>query len=117
MTKEVLWRKMRCMSLKPDDLVLVHVKAPSGYHKIIDQWEDKQYWVLSQLDDQPVFWVQPVDAITDENIRILDRNILFPIQTVRDQDLITTTTESANENRKHVALMKANALMNIHFDN
>ena len=43
------------MSLKPDDLVLVHVKAPSGQHQIIDQWEDKQYRVLSQLDDQPIF--------------------------------------------------------------
>ena len=48
-------KKMRCMSLKLDDLVLVHVKAPPGYHKIIDWWEDKQYRVLSQLDDQPVF--------------------------------------------------------------
>ena len=43
--------------------------------------------------------------------------MLFPIQTVTDQDLITTTTESANENRKHVDLMKANVLMNIPFDN
>ena len=110
-------QKMRCMSLKPDDLVLVHVKAPSGYHKIIDQWEDKEYQVLSQLNNQPVFQVQPVDAATDENIRILHRNMLFPIQTVTDQDLITTTTKSSNENRKNVALMKANALMNIHFDN
>ena len=105
---------MRCMSLRPDDLVLVHVKAPSGYHKIIDWWENKQYQVLSQLDNQPVFRLQPVDAITDENIRVLHRNMLFPIQTVTDRDLIATTTESANENRKHVALMKANVLMNIH---
>ena len=65
------------MSLRPDDLVLVHVKAPSGYHKIIDQWEDKQYRVLSQLNDQPVFRVQPVDAVTDENIRVLYRNVIF----------------------------------------
>ena len=36
-------QKMRCMSLKPDYLILGQVKAPSGYHKIIDQWEDKQY--------------------------------------------------------------------------
>ena len=41
--------------------------------------------------------------------------MLFPIQTVINQDLITTATE--NENRRHLALMKANALMNIHFDN
>ena len=36
-------QKMKCMSLKPEDIVLVHVKAPSGQHKIIDQWENKQY--------------------------------------------------------------------------
>ena len=27
---------MRCMNLKPDDLVLVHAKVPSGDHKIAD---------------------------------------------------------------------------------
>ena len=42
--------------------------------------------------------------------------MLFPIQTITDRDLITTTTESAGENGKHVALMKANLLMNIHSD-
>ena len=31
---------MRRMSLKPDDFILVHTKAPSGDHKIADQWED-----------------------------------------------------------------------------
>ena len=29
-------QRMRCMSLKPGDLVLVHVKVPSGYHKIMN---------------------------------------------------------------------------------
>ena len=29
-------KRMRCMSLKPDYLVLMHVKAPSGDHKIAD---------------------------------------------------------------------------------
>ena len=28
------------MSLKPDDLVLVHAKTPSGDHKIADWWEE-----------------------------------------------------------------------------
>ena len=63
------------------------------------------------------FWVQPAHAIIDENIRILHRNMLFSKQTVMDRDLITTTTESASEKWEHVALMKANVLMNIHFDN
>ena len=38
---------MRCMSLRPDDLVLVHVKAPSGDHKIADQWEETPHHVIS----------------------------------------------------------------------
>ena len=29
-------QRMRCLSLKPNDLVLVHAKAPSGEHKITD---------------------------------------------------------------------------------
>ena len=33
------------MSLKQDDLVLVHVKAPRGDHKIADEWEDQ--WEFS----------------------------------------------------------------------
>ena len=36
-------QRMRCTSLKPNDLVLVHTKAPSGDHKITDQWEDTQH--------------------------------------------------------------------------
>ena len=30
-------KQMRCMSLKPDVFILVHVKAPSGDHKIADR--------------------------------------------------------------------------------
>ena len=46
---------MRCMTLKPDDLVLVSAKAPSGDHKIVDQWEDIPHHVLSQFAEQPDF--------------------------------------------------------------
>ena len=41
--------------------------------------------------------------------------MLFPIQTVTDQDLITTA-ESVNEKKRNITLMKVNALMNIYFD-
>ena len=58
------------MSLKPNDLVLVHTKVPSGHHKIVDQWEDNPHHVLIQWNNQPVFKVQPVDAVADENIRV-----------------------------------------------
>ena len=56
------------MSLKPDDLVFVHVKAPTGVHRIADQWQVTPHCVLSQLAGQPVFKVQPEDAEDDENI-------------------------------------------------
>ena len=56
-------RRKRCMSLKPDDLVLVHAKAPSGDCKIVDRWEDFPHQVLSQLSEQPVFQVQPIYAV------------------------------------------------------
>ena len=108
--KKYFDQRMRCMSLKPNDSVLVHAKAPSDNHKIADQWEDIPHGVLSQLDDQPVFQVQPVDATNDENIRVLHRNMLFPIQSVTDLDSAST------EDDKHVALMKANLLMDIHFN-
>ena len=39
------------MSLRPDDLALVLVKAPSWDHKIADQWEETPHQVLSQLAD------------------------------------------------------------------
>ena len=58
-----------------------------------------------------------MDAVADENIRILHRNMLFPIQTVRDLDSVITNVESKGDDGKHVALMKANLLMNIHFGN
>ena len=60
--------------------------------------------VLSQLANQPVFRVQSVDADSDEGICILNRNMLFPIQ-------VAITTNDCN-----VALMKANLLMNLYFE-
>ena len=67
--------------------------------------------MLSQLADQPVFQVQPVDDVSDKNIRVLHRNMLFPIQSVTDPDSVIVN------NDKHFALMKANLLMDLHFNN
>ena len=99
------------MSLKAKDLVLMHAKATSGDHKIAYQWEDIQYQILSQLDDQPVFRVQSVDAVADENIRVLHKNMLLPEQSVTDSDSMIA------DDGKYVALMKANLLMDINFNN
>ena len=97
--------KMRCMKLKPDDLVMVWVKALAGDHKIADWWEDTPYQVIKQLNDQPVYQVQPKDATADNNIRILHRNMLFPLQSRIESD------------EQKSALMKANLLMDVHFNN
>ena len=67
--------------------------------------------MLSQLADQPVFQVQPDDAVGDENIRVLHRNMLFPIQSAKELDSVIVN------NDKHFALMKANLLMDLHFNN
>ena len=61
-------QRMRYMTLRPNELVLVHVKAPTGDHKIADQWEVTPHCVLSQLANQPVFKDQLIDAEDDENI-------------------------------------------------
>ena len=75
------------MKLKPDDLVMVRVKALHGDHKIADQWKDTPHQVISQLGDQPVFKVQPIDATTDNNFKILHRNMLFPLKTSEESDV------------------------------
>ena len=92
------------MSLRPDDLILLHVKAPTGDHKIANHWEGTPHHVLSQLADQMVFRIQSVDADGDEGISVLHRNMLFPIQ--------SATTDNCN-----LALKKANELMDLYFDN
>ena len=102
---------MRCLKLEPDDLVMVRVKALTGNHKIADQWENTPHRVISQMGDQPVFKVRPITTMSDKDIRVLHRNMLFPIKTSEKH----TLTES--ENAKNIALMKANLLMDIYFNN
>ena len=104
-------QKMRCMKLEPDDLVMVRVNALTGDHKIADQWEDIPHRVIDQLGNQPVFKVQPITAISDSNIRVLHRNMLFPLKTSEKSNL------KKPENAESIALMKANVLMDIYFNN
>ena len=55
------------------------------------------------------FKVQPVHAIADENIRVLHRNMLIPLQSITDSSSVMANSE------KHSALMKANLLMDMYF--
>ena len=102
-------QKMRCMRLEPDDLVMVRAKALTGDHKIADQWEDIPHRVIDQLDDQSVFKVQPITAISDTDIRVLHRNMLFPLKTSAKSGFEET------EDAQNTALMKTNMLMDIYF--
>ena len=47
---------------------------------------------------------QPITATSDEDTRVLQRNMLFPIKASEGQ-----------ENAWSMALMKANLLMDLHF--
>ena len=66
--------------------------------------------MIDQLDDQPVFKVRPITATSNRDIRVLHRNMLFPIKTSEEH----TFTEQ--ENAQNIALMKANSLMDIYFN-
>ena len=92
-----------------DDSVMVRVKALTGDHKIADQWEDIPHRVVDQLGDQPVFKVQPITAISDTDIRVLHRNMLFPLKRSAKSGF------EEPEDAQNIALMKANMLMDIYF--
>ena len=102
---------MRCMKLQPDDLVMVKMKALTGDHKIADQWEDTPHKVISQMGNQPVFKKRPITTTCDKDIRVLHRNMLFPIKTGEEHTL------ADSENAQSIALMKVNLLMDIYFNN
>ena len=95
---------------------MVHVKAPTGDHKIADGLEATKYHILSQLADQPVFRVQPVDADSDEGIHILHQNVLFPIQSATTTNDTTDGTTNDTTNDSNLALMKGNLWMNLYFE-
>ena len=64
---------------------------------------------MNQLDGQPVFKVRPITATSDEDTRVLHRNMLFPIKTSEEH------IPTGQENAQSMALMKANLLMDMYF--
>ena len=64
------------------------------------------------LSDQSARWptsfkVRPITAASDEDTRVLHRNMLLPIKTSEEH------TFTCQENAQSMALMKANLLMDI----
>ena len=77
--------RLHCMALALGDMVLVRVKALGQDHKIADKWEQNPYVVISQMDNQSVFKVQPRGAKDQERIKI-HQNMLYPVQTVQNDE-------------------------------
>ena len=101
------------MKLEPGDTVLVWVKAFGADHKIADKWKQKPYLVVAQRKNQPVYEVRLVDAPDDAPVRVLHRNMLFPIQSV---EIAEIADESNSVIQKRLAVQKANELMEAYFN-
>ena len=104
--KQYYDRKVKCMALCPDDIVLVRVKAFGNDWKVADKWEQSLYLVVEQMNDKPVCRIWPLDFTDDSRDKILHRNMLFPLQSKVQTDAIETST----------VLSKANQLMDLYFD-
>ena len=78
-------RRVRGATLEPGDRVLVKEVAFDGPHKLADKWSKEIYTVVQQpKQDIPVFRVKPIDGGRE---RTLHRNLLLPVQIVRDPTL------------------------------
>ena len=97
------------MKLKPGDQVLVHVKAFGKDHKIADHWEQTPYEVVEMMENKPVFKVHQLDDDSSDAVRALHRNMLFPLQSSRD-DLALNQVHSKS------ALVETNWLMDLYFE-
>ena len=91
------------MKLGPNDIVLVRVKAFGVDHKVADKWKQTPSLVLSQSGDQPIYRVQEIDSEGEENVKVLHRNMLYP--------LLSYNREIVN----NTVLVTANALMDLYF--
>ena len=94
-------KRTKCMSLNPDDIVKIGVKAFSSDRKVSDKWEQNPYIVIQQMDGKPVFKVQLVDATDNKRDRVLHRNMLYPMQSIRDEDnsiIVESTTLTQADN-------------------
>ena len=64
------------------------------------------------MSNQPVFKVKPTGDDCEENIRTLHQNMLFPIQSNREEP----EQESVPVQNTNIALQKANFLMDTYFN-
>ena len=72
-------RRVHCMDIIPGDIVLVRQKVFGTQHKIEDRWELPVYKVLEQCGDSPLYKVQKIGGIGGDDLRVLHRNMLYPL--------------------------------------
>ena len=78
-------KKGRAAALEVGDMVLVHVTAFKGWHKMQDRWENREYVVEKwPYPDSPVYVVCPRDG--EGHSWTLHRNYLLPISSNMGQD-------------------------------
>ena len=78
-------KKGKAAALEVGDMVLVHVTAFKGRHKMQNRWENREYVVEKQpYPDLPVYVVCPRDG--EGCSQTLHRNYLLPISSNMEQD-------------------------------
>lgn len=80
--KQYYDRKIRGATLGPGDRVLVKEVAFDGPHKLKDKWSTEIYEIIRQASENiPVYKIRPCNG---GKIRTLHRNLLLPVQLLRD---------------------------------
>ena len=76
--RELYDQKCRGAELEIRDLVLVKQTAWKGRHKIQDKWKHEEYQVVGQ--PTPGVPVYTVNSVAGGRTRVLQRNLLLPLQ-------------------------------------
>ena len=93
--KKLFDLKTKELKLLPGDLVLVRIMAHKSKHKIQNRWEEDEYEVLSQPNPSiPVFKVK---NITNNTVKTLHRNLLFPLVSKSQEDSTNTNIPSDSD--------------------
>ena len=93
--KKLFDLKTKELKLLPGDLVLVRIMAYKSKHKIQNRWEEDEYEVLSQPNPSiPVFKVK---NITNNTVKTLHRNLLFPLVSKSQEDSTNTNIPSDSD--------------------
>ena len=102
-------KRVRCLKLAINDIVLVRVKAFGNDRKVANKWEQTPYREVEQIPNRPVFKVQNLEDYM--KICTLYRNMLYPLKTVQEDSTDDVIIKNVN-----VQLQDTNNLMLKHFE-